>query len=228
MDVFGKVLKDYFKGKQKSKLWLHNSYGKPEDMPVDVFFRSETDLSELEKIALNLCSGTTLDIGAGVGSHALFLQKKGIEVTAIEHSAQACEIMRARGVKNVINMNVMQYNESQYDTLLMMMNGIGLCEDIQGLHKYLDHLKNLLAPGGQVLFDSSDIAYLYHPDDFLLKKYYGEISYQYEYQNIKGSWFKWLYIDFPKLSRLAEEHGWTSEMIYEDDTDQYLASLRLA
>lgn len=227
MEVYGKVLKDHFIGRQKSKLWLHNSYGKPETMPVDVFFRSETELTELEKIALNLCSGTTLDIGAGVGSHALYLQKKGIEVTAIEQSVQACEIMRARGVKKVINMNIMQYCDTKYDTLLMMMNGIGLCGDIQGLHKFLDHLKNLILPEGQVIFDSSDIAYLYGPDDFLMKNYYGEISYQYEYQNIKGSWFKWLYIDFPKLSIIAEEHGWASELIYEDDTDQYLARLRL-
>lgn len=227
MDVFGKVLKDYFIGRMKSKLWLHNNYGEPEEMPVDAFFRSETKLTELEKIALDLCSGKTLDIGAGVGSHALLLQRKGINVTAIEQSEQACEIMKLRGVKQVINTNIMEYSSARYDTLLMMMNGIGLCQDIAGLHRFLDHLKNLITEGGKVVFDSSDIAYLYINDDFLPKNYYGEISYRYEYQNIKGPWFKWLYIDFPELSRIAEEHGWSSELIYEDDSDQYLACLNL-
>lgn len=226
MDVFGRVLKDHFLGRQKGKLWLHNSYGQPEDMPVDVFFRSETDLTELEQIALKLCTGKTLDIGAGVGSHALLLQAKGIDVTAIERSASACDIMKKRGVKKVDNQNVFNYDAEQFDTLLMMMNGIGLCEDIKGLHYFLEYIKKLLLPGGQVIFDSSDIAYLYEPSDFLVRNYYGEISYQYEYQKIKGKWFKWLYIDFLKLEKIAEQHGWSSELIFEDDTDQYLVQLR--
>jgi hypothetical protein len=108
----------------------------------------------------------------------------------------------------------------------MLMNGIGLCGDIKGLNNFLDYLKRLLLPGGQVLFDSSDIAYLYKSDDFIASNYYGEISYQYEYQSIKGEWFKWLYVDFLMLQQLAEKIGWECEMIYEDDMDQYLARIR--
>ena len=74
MDIYGKALLDQFSGKRKSKLWLYNSYGHPEDMPVDIFFRAEADMPEMEIIALNRCRGKTLDIGAGVGSHALILQ----------------------------------------------------------------------------------------------------------------------------------------------------------
>lgn len=228
MDIFGKVLKDHFLGRQKGKLWLHNSYGLPEDMPVEVFFRSETDLTRLEQMALNLCKGKTLDIGAGVGSHALQLQAKGIDVNTIERSLSACTIMKKRGVKKVINSNVLQYDAEQFDTLLMLMNGIGLTEDIKGLHYFLEYIKKLLLPGGQVIFDSSDISYLFEPSDFLSRNYYGEISYQYEYQNVKGKWFKWLFIDYPKLEKIAEEHGWISELIFVDDMDQYLARLKLA
>ncbi|MFZ4102946.1 MAG: class I SAM-dependent methyltransferase [Sphingobacterium thalpophilum] len=167
MDVFGKVLKDHYLGRQKGKLWLHNSYGSPENMPVDIFYRNKFELSELESLAIELCKGKTLDIGAGVGSHALILQNKGIDVTAIEISESACDIMRGRGVKKVINADVFQFEDDQFDTIIMMMNGIGLCGDMEGLAHFLEYLKKLLLAGGQVIFDSSDIAYLYKNDDFI-------------------------------------------------------------
>lgn len=226
MDIYGQALKDYYQGKKTSKLWLYNSYGSPEDMPVNVFFRPEADMPELELIALDLCKGKTLDIGAGVGSHALILQSRGIDITTLEVSVKACEIMRYRKVKQVLNADILQYEGDKYDTILMLMNGIGLCETIAGLQHFLQYIKKLLQPGGQLIFDSSDIAYLYKPDDFISNNYYGEISYQYEYQKVKGSWFKWLYVDFETLKAIAEKSGWHCELIYEDDMDQYLACLK--
>lgn len=228
MEIYGRVLKDHFKDEQKGILWLHNIYGQPEDMPVDIFFRDETEIPELERIALNLCKGKTLDIGAGVGSHALLLQARGIDVTALEISGSACEIMKERGIRKVINQDIFQYDGGKYDTLLLLMNGIGLCEDIRGLQVFLEYIKKLLLPGGQVIFDSSDISYVFEKIDYPLRNYYGEISYQYEYQGIKGKWFKWIYVDYLKLKIMAEQHGWACEMIYEDDMDQYLACLKLA
>lgn len=227
MDIYGQALLDQYRGKLKGKLWLYNSYGHPEDMPVDIFFRPEADMPEMEIIAMDLCRGKTLDIGAGVGSHALILQSKGIDVTALEISAKACEIMKHRGVKKVLNKDILQYDTEKFNTILMLMNGIGICQDISGLQYFLDYIKKLLLPSGQLIFDSSDIAYLYKPNDFVSTKYYGEISFQYEYQKVKGKWFKWLYIDFPKLKVMAEQSGWECEMIYEDDMDQYLVRMVL-
>ncbi len=227
MDIYGQALLDQYRGKLKSKLWLYNSYGHPEDMPVDIFFRPEADMPELEIIAMDLCKGKTLDIGAGVGSHALILQSKGIDVTALEISAKACEIMKHRGVKKIINADILQYRSEKYDTILLLMNGIGLCEDISGLRYFLEYIKNLILPNGQLIFDSSDIAYLYKPDEFISSNYYGEISYQYEYQKVKGNWFKWLYVDFDTLNAIGEKAGWESEVIYEDDMDQYLVRMTL-
>lgn len=228
MDVFGKVLKDHYLGRQKGKLWLHNSYGSPEDMPVDIFYRNKFEISELESIAIDLCKGKTLDIGAGVGSHALILQNNGIDVTAIEISEVACDIMQKRGVKKVVNKDIFQFDGEQFDTILMMMNGIGLCGDMEGLERFLEYLKKLIVPGGQIIFDSSDIAYLYKSDDFISSNYYGEISYQYEYQSVKGNWFKWLYVDFNSLEQIANKLGWDCELIFEDDMDQFLVRMVLA
>ena len=224
MDVFGKALVDFYQFGQTEKLWLHNNYGMPEDMPVEVFFRSGEDISELDDYALRLCRGKILDIGAGVGAHSLLLQSNGQDVTALEISAKACEIMKKRGLKKVINGNIFS-DQQQYETLLLLMNGIGLCGDIDGLNKLLPHLKKFLLKRGQIILDSSDISYLYTRDNFPVHNYFGEISYQYEYQADKGDWFKWLYIDFERLNSIAQEHGFLCELMFEDEMDQYLARL---
>jgi SAM-dependent methyltransferase len=223
-DIFGRALFDHFKNAGKHKLWINNTYGPKEEMPLDVYFRTEDEMPDLELIALNKCRGKVLDIGAGAGSHALILQDKGLEVTSLDISGLAITVMLQRGVKHAFEKDIFTYRANKYDTLLLMMNGIGLCGTIQQLRLFLQHTKTLLNKGGQLLFDSSDIAYLYEGN---LPKgdYYGELLYQYAYKGQKTDWFKWLYIDHEKLKAVAAEEGWVTEVLYEDDMDQYLARL---
>ena len=225
MDIFGLALLDFFYYDTSETLWLHNNYGEKEEMPVDVFFRTKDEISELESIALNLCIGKTLDIGAGVGSHALILQNNGIDVTALEVSKNACQIMDERGVQKISNQNIFDYRSEKFDTVLLLMNGIGLCGTLKGLSDFLEIASKFLTAKGQLIFDSSDISYLYEDTSLPTNRYYGEISYQYEYKNEKGKWFNWLYIDQGSLSQIANEHGWNCIIIYEDGMDQYLAKL---
>jgi SAM-dependent methyltransferase len=224
-DLFGHALSDYFKGRPADKLWINNTYGPKEEMPLDVYFRTEDELPDLELMALGKCRGKVLDIGAGAGSHALILQEQGLTVAALDLSPLAVDIMLRRGVKNAIAVDIFNYPDNNYDTLLLMMNGIGLCGTIEQLRLFLQHAKTLLATGGQLLFDSSDIAYLYDGDLPDSINYYGELSYQYAYKGHKTQWFKWLYIDKHKLTAIAVEEGWVTEILFEDDMDQYLARL---
>ncbi|MES2456080.1 MAG: class I SAM-dependent methyltransferase [Bacteroidota bacterium] len=227
MDVFGEALKDQFTKPPAEILWVHNSYDEPEEMPVDIYFRNEADMPELELKALELCKGKVLDVGAGVGSHALVLQKRGFDVTGMDISAAAVQIMKQRGLKKALEGNILKYTGATYDTLLFMMNGIGLTGSLQGLKTFLKEVKKLLNPGGQLVFDSSDLLYLYQEIAFPENGYYGEVSFRYEYKSIKGNWFKWVYVDQKTLQSLAAELGWETAIVYEDEHDQYLAKLTL-
>jgi SAM-dependent methyltransferase len=180
----------------------------------------------LELQALHMCSGKVLDIGAGVGSHALLLQAFNIDVTAIDISEAAVNIMKDRGVKKAFVQDVFTYEE-KFDTIIMLMNGIGLTGNLPGFKDFLIKLKDLINPNGQVIFDSSDIAYLYEDMPKPQNQYYGEVSYQYEYKGEKGNWFNWIYIDEETIKRTAEETGWNTEMIFDDGEDQYLVKLTL-
>ena len=225
-DVPGAALHDYYFAKRRGKLWIINKYGPKEEMPVAMYFRQYYDMPELEQKALQHCKGAVLDIGAGAGSHTLWLQQKGHIVTALDISAKAVEVMQHRGVINALQQNVFDYKGSQFDTLLLLMNGIGLANTIKGLQHFLQYAKQLLLPGGQLLFDSSDVAYIYEEEPLPKQHYYGEIAYRYEYKKQKTDWFTWLYIDKKLLKQIAIAEGYVVKVLAEDEYGQYLVKLK--
>ena len=226
-DVYGEALAEYFEKQELSTpLYLHSTYGDIEEMPIEVFFRDPEEFPELEFIALSLCDGKVLDVGAGVGAHALYLQQKDFDVTALEISATACTIMQQRGVQKIVQENFYNLKDAQYDTLLFLMNGIGLAGTVDGFRQLLTHSKTLLSDRGQLLFDSSDISYLY--DEYRIQRpsyYFGEIGFQYEFKGVKGEPFKWLYLDQDTLIKIAHEEGWVVQILFEDENDQYLVRM---
>ncbi len=235
-DVLGQAIMDEHRGVFEGRLYVHNKYGPKEEMPVTVYFRNIEEMPELEWVALQECRGRILDIGAGAGSHALALQQMGQDVTALEISPLSATVMKERGVKQILQQDFFQLVPQgpatdglvagTYDTLLLMMNGIGLAGTLAGLRLFFRHARLLLRPGGQLLFDSSDIAYLYKGKPPTTGDYYGEIFYQYGYRRQRSDWFKWLFIDRVTLAGIAAEEGWTTDIICEDDKDQYLARCR--
>lgn len=224
-DVLGQSISDYYNKRPLSKLWIHNKYGKKEEMPIATYFRNAAQMPDLELIALQNCAGKVLDIGAGAGSHALELQEKGIDVTALEISSKAAEVMKQRGVDKIVQQDIFTFESDRFDTLLLLMNGIGLTGNITGLKQFLQHSKKLLQPSGQLIFDSSDVAYLYDHNLPEMDHYYGEIVYLYEYKKQKTDWFTWLYIDQKTLAETAAGEGWKTEILFVDEYDQYLARL---
>jgi SAM-dependent methyltransferase len=226
-DVQGKAMLDYYSGIDDIKLLIHTSYGEPEDMPVEVFFRDLGDFTKLEKVALKNCRGEILDIGAGAGSFTLELQKKGKNVTVLEISPISCQIMRQRGITKVLEKDVWGYHEKKYDTLLLIMNGLGLAGTLSKLPAFLNLLKDLMLPGGQIICDSSDISYLYKDIAKPDSHYYGEIKFMYEYEGMKGDWFEWLYVDTDTLTTICTELDMNVEVLCKNKQDQFLYKITL-
>ena len=224
MDLHGRAIFDYYNGELKTPLFIHNSYGEPEEMPVEVFFREESDFTALENCALNACSGKVLDIGAAAGALTLALQQRGTEVTALDNSDHCVKTMHLQGVKNCIRSDIWQYRET-YDTLLVLMNGVGLAGTLANVPMLLEKLVSLLKPGGQILMDSSDIRYLYDEGVKMLDHYYGEISYRYAYAKELGNWFDWVYVDPTLMTSIIEDCKLQMKILHAEDTDQYLMQI---
>ena len=229
-DPFEQAFFDYLNGDENASLVVHNSKGDDEVMQVAYFFRAWKEMPELERLALESCYGHVLDIGAGSGCHALHLQNSGIKVTALDIKPGFVEVMKKRGIHNTVLADVQKVGNETYDTLLMLMNGIGFTTDFKGLEKFLKKARGMLKPGGQILMDSSDLLYLYQEEDGsvsldLSENYYGEVEYQVEYKGVKGEPFKWVFVDFSNLSYFADQAGFRIELLFEDENFNYLARL---
>lgn len=232
-DVLGQALLDYQSGNYKEDIITLSSVAGRDRIPLPYLFRDFDAMPKLEQRALELCSGAILDIGCGAGNHALYLQEKGMNITGLDNSAGAVETCRLRGLKKTLYGTIYTIDGIKFDTLLLLMNGIGIAGSLYGLDRLLVHVKNLLSPGGQVILDSSDIIYMFDPGDIDedTKKivngdqYYGQVTFRMVYKGNKGGLFDWLYLDYDTLKVRSGVHGLSCELVMEGEHYDYLARL---
>ena len=231
-DILGNALLDYYNGNYSEDIITESTISEEDEMPLPYLFRSYTEMPVIEKKAMQLATGKTLDIGCGAGNHSLYLQNvKKLNTTAIDISKGATEVTTLRGAKNVANKNLFEIKES-YDTLLLLMNGIGICGKIDRINLFLQHLKSLLNENGQILLDSSDIAYMFEQDDeggFWVNpdEYYGEVEFTMSYKGEKSATFDWLYLDFNTLQNACHANGLNCELVTEGEHHDFLARLTI-
>jgi SAM-dependent methyltransferase len=229
-DLFGQAIHDYQTNNSPEDLLTETSISEADEMSVAYLFRSFEQMPHLEQIALERAKGKILDVGCGAGSHSLYLQNKGLDVTAIDISANAINACQLRGLKNTRMQNVLALQNETFDTILILMNGTGIFGTLAALPAYLQHLKSLLNPNGQILLDSSDLIYMYDENEdgsysIPAEGYYGEISFTVSYKGQTDPPFPWLYLDYNTLQRAAQANGLHCELIAEGEHFDYLARL---
>ena len=230
-DLLGKSLLDYQLNDRKSDVRVSTNISKSEYLSRSHFFRSFPQMIPIEQKALTLAKGRILDVGAGTGSHVLYLQEKGLDAVALDISPAVIEICQLRGVKQTIISDILDY-QGKFDTILLLMNGIGISKRLSLIDIYLQKLKSLLNEGGQILTTSTDIIYMFDQDEdgsYIIpfneeKEYYGELIYTIHYKGEKES-FPWLFIDYNTLQRAANNNGLSCELIEEGDDYNYLVRI---
>ena len=228
-DPMGSAIADYHATGKAARLRVFSPMFDEDEIPVATLFRRFDEMPAIEQEALRTASGAILDVGAGAGCHSLALQAMEKRVTAIDISPLAVETMRERGVKKVIEQDFFTL-EGHYDTILMLMNGIGIVGTLRRLPDFFLQVDRLLAPGGQLLCDSSDICYIFEDEDGIIdltgiEGYYGELTYQMQYKSVKGEAFPWLFIDPETLAEQAAAHGYRCDIIARGTHYDYLARL---
>lgn len=231
-DLFGKAILDFQTQNAPEDLVTETNISEADEMNVAYLFRSYSDMPTLEKKALQLAVGKVLDVGCGAGSHSLYLQEQGFDVTAIDISPSAIKACLLRGIKVAQVANVMDLLDERFDTILLLMNGTGIFGTLAQTSRYLQKLKTLLLPKGQVLLDSSDIIYMFDDDDDGGKwipgdGYYGELTFTVSYKNETEEPFPWLYLDYNTLQNAAHANGLQCTLVQQGSHYDYLARLTL-
>lgn len=229
-DLMGKAIWDFYHHETPEDLQTETSISELDELPVAYLFRNFDEMNNIERKALELSKGKTLDIGAGAGSHALYLQnERNLEVTALDISPKSVEVCRLRGIRSAVAENMLTFSGENYDTILLLMNGTGIFQSLKVIDIYLKKLHSLLNQNGQILIDSTDILYMFDEDEdggvyIPAEGYYGELDYVVHYKGESEDPIKWLYLDFNTLKNASENNGFKIEKILQEE-DSYLARL---
>lgn len=233
-DLLGKAILDFQTNNSPQNIVTETDISEAEEMDIAYLFRTYDKMPLLEQKALDLCKGNILDVGCGAGSHSLHLLKKGFDVQSIDISQNAIEACRIRGINQAEVCDVLDLKNQKFDTILLLMNGTGIFGRLKYITKYLQHLKSLLHPGGQILMDSSDLIYMFDEDEdggkwipMDNKDYYGELVFTIQYKGETEIPFNWLYLDYNTLQNAAIANGFKTELLAEGNNCDYLAKLYL-
>jgi SAM-dependent methyltransferase len=224
----------FHRGDHDAQIVVYDDFERDE-APIAYFFRGPDEFPRVKRVALDLCRGRVLDVGAGSGCHSLALQERGFEVTAIETLPGLVKILKDRGVRDARLASWQNLDAEPYETILLLMNGLGLAETLVGLEFFLRDIRRLLRPGGRILADSTDVRVrldprsaeletLYRPDG----RYIGDLHFQLEFDGRKGGPFPQLYVDAETLIQHAAKQGWNCEIACPpDEYGNYLAQLEV-
>lgn len=232
----GAALLDFHHGESEAEIVVKSDLWENEPTPVAAYYRPDDQvLPALEREALELCRGRVLDLGAGAGRHALELQQSGHEVVAVDPLPEAVEIMNHRGVRDARQGDLNAVAGESFDTVLMLMHGLGVVGDLHGLGRLLEDLPRVLKPGGRLVCDSADLAAVLgeeSPDllDDLLSPdlYLGEVEFSLRFGSLEGPRYPWLFVDPDTLEIIANAAGFEVGIETKGERGAYLAVLTLA
>lgn len=229
-DPMGQAIWDYTThGKAKHPLIVQSNLFDDDEMPIETLFRNEASMPRIERTALNLCEGKVLDVGAGAGCHTLALESRGLNVTSIDISPLSSQARTLRGAKHSMCADFFTEEfDNRFDTILLLMNGLGIAGKLNNLPTLLFRCKELLADEGKILADSSDLRYLFDEEEDLstdINDYYGEVDFNIVYGNCKGKSFDWLYVDFDTLKEVALTCGLEARKVVDGEHYDYLTEI---
>lgn len=230
LDLFGQAIFDFYHG-LKEPLITSTDISEEDELDISYLFRTYKNMPAIEKKALQLCKGKILDVGAGAGCHALYLQNKQFDVTVLDTSPLIIEVCKKQGLVHTVCSPLLDFEKDEkFDTILLLMNGTGIFQTLHQVVENLEKLKTLLAPNGQILIDSSDLIYMFDKDEDggvwlpAHKNYYGELVYFLHYKN-QTETFPWLYLDANLFHTFAKQVGFNFEIIKKGKNFDYLARL---
>jgi hypothetical protein len=128
--------------------------------------------------------------------------------------------------------DILHWSGEQFDTVLMLMNGIGMVGTPEKLDAFLSHASNLLSLGGQIICDSIDVSVTQTPIQVAYREnnlrnglYPGQQCFSMSYAGERGEPFEWLHIDAVRLATHCRKAHLDCSIVREEADGHYLASI---
>jgi len=210
-------------------------------MAASRYFAGPDDWHALDHWVCDRAQGRVLDIGSGAGRVSLYLQERGLEVTALDVSPSAGDVCRRRGIHRVFTGTVFELAQQQpdggqrIDAFLLMGNNLGLLGGRHQAPPFLAVLASLAAPNAVILGQgmdpyrtSNELHLAYHERNRALGRLGGQIRMRERYRNQASAWFDYLFATVDELRSLLEGTDWSLEHHQpQEDGPGYVVQLRL-
>jgi hypothetical protein len=222
MDLHGAAMLDYIDGQQDAAVIMHRDDGFAYPPIVAARWFYEGGFPILDSKALALCQGRILNVGAASGAHSLFLEKQGFDVSSLEASPSAVEVMKRRNVRAPILGGIDTIGDDTFDTILLLC-GIGIVGTLDGLERFLERAKVGLREDGLLVTDCThpradtlEVSQRYCDQQAARGKYEGERTARFQYKGSFGPWFNWLTIAPELLETHARKAGFAFDVIFSE------------
>jgi len=234
-DAFGEVIWAYFNGGPPCEIVERDDGYIGAAESTLQYFAEFSHWPRRQKTAIRFVRGTrALDVGCGAGRVALFLQKKGIRVTAIDSSPLAVRTCKKRGVKDA---RVMRFEEigrlrrkKHFNTIVMFGNNFGLFGSYRKAKKLLRTLHRLTTDEGLIVAESINP---YKTDDPAHLRYQrlnrrrgrmaGQIRIRIRFQRCATPWFDYLFVSPEEMKDILQGTGWKARRFIGDGSARYVA-----
>ncbi len=193
------------------------------------YFTTWREFPSYERAALKLARGRVLDVGCGAGRHSLYLQRRGLRVTAIDSSARAVELAQARGVRDARVAGVcrrLPFRDGEFDTAILFGNNLGICGTPQGFRRMLRELHRVTSARGRILgttrlpSTTEPVHRRYWLRNTKLGRAVGQVRLRLVFCGKRGAWFDLLLLSPTEVLRLAALEGWELTQVSTEDLEQ--------
>lgn len=223
-DPFADALEHYLET-GKSAFFITRDDGHRRREHVGWYFTGYRDFWAIEKPALRFARGRVLDVGCGAGRHALYLQRKGLRVTAIDSSPRVAAIASARGVRDVRVVSAckrLPFQAGEFDTVLLFGNNLGMCGSRAATTRLLRQLTRVTRPGARILATTRAPGMFapqhraYWARRLAQGHEFGVVRLTLDFQGKNAKQVDWFWIAPSALMLLAWENGWRVDAVFGD------------
>lgn len=232
-DAFGAWLLSCFRGATSPEI-VERSDGYIDAYTGD-YFAPYARWPVHQRRAIKYARGRILDIGAGAGRVALYLQRKGCKVLATDISPLAIRVCKLRGVKNarVIPITGLSPRLGNFETIIMYGNNFGLFGSFERARLLLRRFHAMTSPDARLIVESNDVYKTRNPDHLAYQRYNrlsrrmsGQISLRIRYKKIRTPWIDYLMVSREEMQTILKGTGWKVEKFFGSKGPMYAAVIK--
>ena len=198
-----------------------------------LYFSEYKDWSPVEKQALRFARGRVLDIGCGAGRHSIYLQDKGLDVTAIDDSPGAIRVCKLRRIKKVLRRPIEElskFKRDSFDTVVMLGNNFGLFGSPEKAQQLLGEISRITSQRARIVAGTRNPYRTDDPDHLRYLKFNkkrgrmpGQIRIRARFGSVIGDWFDYLFVSPQEMEEIVGKSGWMVERFFGEKDPNYLA-----